>query len=94
METVYDKIENGVIVNSIVASAEEVAALDGTWELRVVTPLTAEETGRAWRNGELRSTDWIVSITDHPQRSSYLTYRANLRDWPSTSDFPNTKPTL
>lgn len=49
---------------------------------------------RDWRNKELKSTDWIVPVTDHPERASYLTYRTNLRDWPSTDDFPNTKPTL
>jgi len=49
---------------------------------------------KKWRNEELKKSDWIVPITDHPERASYLTYRANLRDWPSTEDFPNTKPTL
>ena len=49
---------------------------------------------RAWRDKELKSTDWIVPVIDHPERASYLTYRTNLRDWPSTDDFPNTKPTL
>ena len=49
---------------------------------------------RAWRDSELSSTDWIVPLSDHPQRAAYLTYRTALRDWPSTSDFPDTKPTL
>lgn len=49
---------------------------------------------RAWRNKELKNTDWIVPITDHPERAAYITYRTNLRDWPTTEDFPNTKPTL
>ena len=53
-----------------------------------------EVAAKAWRDGELKLTDWIVSITDHPERASYLTYRASLRDWPTTDDFPNTKPTL
>lgn len=58
---------------------------------------TAEEiavTARKWRDSELSSTDWIVPLSDHPQRAAYLTYRIALRDWPSTSDFPATKPTL
>ena len=63
-----------------------------------VTPdLTAEEIAadaREWRDSELRATDQIPAITDHPQRAAYLTYRTALRDWPSTSDFPATKPTL
>lgn len=53
-----------------------------------------EVAAKAWRDGELKLTDWIVSITDHPERADYLTYRASLRDWPTTDDFPNTKPTL
>lgn len=97
MEKVYDNIVDGVIINSIVADADFVANLEGTWvlraELNVVEP-TEEQTSRDWRNLELKSTDWIVPITDHPQRDSYLAYRVALRDWPSTSDFPDTKPTL
>lgn len=51
--------------------------------------------GRQWRNEELKNTDWIVAITDHPARDSYITYRAALRAWPSdTENFPDTKPTL
>ena len=56
--------------------------------------LTVIEQERAWRNKELLTTDWVVPLTDHPERASYLTYRTKLRDWPSTDDFPNTKPTL
>lgn len=63
------------------------------------SPITAtseeiEDQARQWRNSELEFTDWIVSITDHPERNSYLTYRTNLRNWPSTDDFPATRPTL
>ena len=55
---------------------------------------TAEETARSWRDKELQATDFISTITDHPQHAAYKTYRTKLRDWPSTSDFPDTKPTL
>ena len=48
---------------------------------------------RGWRDGELESTDWIAQTPDHPQRDDYLAYRVKLRDWPTTSDFPDTKPT-
>ena len=53
-----------------------------------------EELAREWRNQELLDSDWIVSILDHPQLEAYKAYRVKLRDWPSTSDFPDTKPTL
>lgn len=49
---------------------------------------------RKWRDKELKDTDWIVPITDHPERASNLAYRAILRDWPSTSNFPSIRPTL
>jgi hypothetical protein len=49
---------------------------------------------RLWRDRELASTDWIVSVTDHPQHSVYLEYRQALRNWTDTPDFPETRPTL
>ena len=49
---------------------------------------------KLWRNEELSNTDYIVPLTDHPDHTATLAYRVALRDWPSTSDFPDTKPTL
>lgn len=54
----------------------------------------ARQEARSWRDIQLFNTDHIVPLTDHPDHSSTLAYRVALRDWPSTSDFPNTKPTL
>ena len=48
---------------------------------------------REWRNKELKETDFIVPLSDYPNRTAWMTYRQELRDWPSTSDFPATKPT-
>ena len=48
---------------------------------------TAEE--KWWRDSELQSTDYIVPLTDHPQHAAYMTYRQELRDYPSQEDFPN-----
>ena len=53
--------------------------------------LEAEE--RAWRNYELKRTDFIVPLTDFPNHAAWITYRQELRDWTTTSDFPETKPT-
>tara|TARA_B100000945_G_scaffold318854_2_gene324646 strand:+ start:471 stop:749 length:279 start_codon:yes stop_codon:yes gene_type:complete len=53
-----------------------------------------EEIAREWRNTELKTSDWIMSVSDHSQLSAYTAYRKKLRDWPSTADFPKTKPTL
>lgn len=99
MEIVYEKIENNVVVDSIVADAAFINTLPDSadWTLQVLpedVPLTAEETARKWRDTELKNTDFWVPTTDHPQYSDRMAYRIALRDWPSTSDFPNAKPTL
>tara|TARA_R110002012_G_scaffold5775_3_gene26793 strand:- start:499 stop:804 length:306 start_codon:yes stop_codon:yes gene_type:complete len=74
-----------------------VTADGGSYEL-VTYPAPSEAEiasfHRDWRNDELAKTDFIVPLSDHPQRSAYMTYRTQLRDWPSTSDFPDTRPTL
>ena len=54
----------------------------------------AAEEARQWRDGQLSSSDFIVPLSDHPQRAAYMTYRTALRNWPSTDAFPATKPTL
>lgn len=67
---------------------------DGTnWSLPAEIPATEAEQ-RAWRDAELVSTDLTSLLTDHPQQSDIVTYRQALRDWPSTADFPLTRPTL
>ena len=50
--------------------------------------------GRFWRDQELKNSDWIAAIPDHGLHADYMTYRTALRDWPSTEDFPATKPEL
>ena len=97
MEIIYDKIEKGEVVNSIVADAAFIATQDGTWELREQSPIqepTIEELARTWRDKELLNTDYIVPLTDHTLHSAYMSYRQALRDWTDTSDFPLTRPTL
>jgi len=56
--------------------------------------LTAEQEARIWRNEELNTTDTASQTPDWPNRDNIIIYRAALRAWPSTSDFPATKPTL
>lgn len=47
---------------------------------------------RAWRNGAIASTDYLV-MPDYPisaeQRSELYAYRQALRDWPSLDQFPD-----
>jgi hypothetical protein len=93
------KDADGNITNTIVADAEFVEANFEhyeEWTDPNPTPVepTAEEEGRMWRNSELASTDEAAKIPDWPNRANILVYRQDLRDWPSTQDFPDTKPTL
>ena len=55
---------------------------------------TTEQQAREWRDSELVRTDSLFGLTDHPDHSKIVDYRKALRDWPSTSDFPDTQPTL
>ena len=76
---------------------DEILKMQGSLELRYThsaVELPAEDVAREWRNIELMNSDHIAQIPDWPDRDKYLAYRVKLRDWPSTSDFPATKPTL
>ena len=66
---------------SVEPSAEQIKA---AWEAEA----------RDWRNAELNRTDTLSLLTDFPKKTELAAYRTKLRDWPSTSDFPDTKPTL
>ena len=91
------KDADGNITNTITADADFVAANFDHYELwSEPTPAmpTAEEAARMWRNLELEATDKAAQTPDWPNRDNILTYRQALRDWPSTSDFPDTRPTL
>ena len=52
------------------------------------------EGARMWRDMELGRTDTLHLLNDYPNASNLTVYRAALRDWPSTSDFPDTKPVM
>jgi hypothetical protein len=64
-----------------------------TWDTELPLEVRSHY-ARQWRDQQLKHTDWICAIPDHGLYTSYITYRAALRNWPSTSDFPDTKPTL
>ena len=49
---------------------------------------------REWRDQELARTDVLILLPDHPDKDNLTAYRQELRDWPSTGDFPDTRPTL
>lgn len=64
----------------------------GGYREYVYSDKTPEDIARVWRDEELSITDWIVPVTDHPKHALALSYRAELRDWPSTASFPSTRP--
>jgi hypothetical protein len=92
------KDADGNVTNQCIKGTEEfVSATFDHYEAYVtpsVSALTEEQEARIWRDDELRGSDWVVPLSDHPQHTAYITYRAALRAWPSTSDFPDTKPVL
>ena len=81
------KDADGNITNTINADAEFVEAnfeYYAGWVAPTPVEPTAEEEGRMWRDSELSATDYIMPLSDHPQRDAYITYREALRQWPST----------
>ena len=80
-----------MIVGEYVGDAD-LTPYNGEWPY--IPPEKKAADARQWRDEQLVESDWIVPITDHPQHAAYLTYRQALRDWPSTDDFPDTKPVL
>lgn len=81
------------IVQQVFSTLEEalIESSDGVIEMTDEELISLQ---RKWRNMELVNTDYILPLTDHPDHAATLAYRQTLRDWPSTSDFPDTKPTL
>lgn len=64
-----------------------------SWTLDEAAQLEAMLTiERAWRNGAIASTDYLV-MPDYPisaaQRTELYAYRQALRDWPSLDQFPD-----
>jgi len=62
--------------------------------IRAEDLLTPEQKARTWRDNELTRTDVAATVSDYPIADAYIAYRTALRDWPSTEDFPATRPTL
>ena len=65
---------------------------DDGWSHPVKTTEELEAEAREWRDSELSSTDNVAQTPDYPNRDAILVYRQELRDWPSTDAFPDTKP--
>ena len=87
------KYVGGAWTAEIVALEDYKAAFVDTTPEPVAVEEPVEEP-RAWRDSELSKTDILMLLPDYPDKDSLTTYRQKLRDWPSTGDFPATKPTL
>ena len=96
------KVTKDGVSNNIVGTLEfaKKAFPDSTCEV-VPDSISAEQIKerleiqeRGWRNEELERTDTLSLLTDFPKKTELAAYRTKLRDWPSTSDFPDTRPTL
>ncbi len=105
----YYKIINGVAeskqsdingFSGVWAAAEEGFGFgdlwneDDGWSHPIKTTEEIETKAREWRNTELQATDFMMPLSDYPNRDAWITYRQELRDWPSTDAFPDTKPTI
>ena len=90
------KDADGNITNPVINADEEFVAANFDYYEKFVAVhnITAEGTAIVWRDEELKATDLAAQTPDWPNRDNIVTYRAALRNWPSTADFPDTKPTL
>jgi len=102
MNTIIENLTETLRVDNPI-QGDKIKHINNTTGLIVITTYSdpivipqeeIEDSARDWRNEELSKTDHIVPLTDHPDHAATLAYRVALRDWPSTSDFPDTKPTL
>ena len=96
------KITKDGVSNTIVGSLEfaKTAFPGATYEDLTIYPTEEDfeklhkENSRAWRDSELERTDNLSLLTDFPKKTELAAYRTKLRDWPTTSDFPNTRPVM
>ncbi|MDG9881734.1 phage tail assembly chaperone [Pseudomonas sp. GD04058] len=85
---------------------------DGTWRIDsegsivkhpAVEDLDVDTSERAWRDGQLNATQWLVARYNEErslelttsntleQYSELLEYRQRLRDWPASEGFPDSE---
>ena len=95
-----DGVSN-TIVGSLAFAQEAYPTSEGYSHEDVTVEPTEEEIlnttkihAREWRDRELYRTDSLSLLADHPKKTEIAAYRVKLRDWPSTSDFPNTRPVM
>ena len=76
------------------ASEADLAPYTGAWPIPL-SDVKLAKGAKEWRDEELIETDKMAQhLPDHSGHAAWKNYRTALRNWPSTSDFPATKPTL
>ena len=91
------KNDAGEVINTINADEEFVKANFTNYSKKIFEEkkyTDKEALGRGWRNGQLTLSDIDPEhLSDHPKHDAWKAWRTALRDWPTTSEFPDTKPT-
>lgn len=88
---------SGNVTNPLLKGSEEFVSANFDHYEKYVEPTVSIDPAieaRGWRDSELNRTDTLSLLTDFPKKTELAAYRTKLRDWPSTSDFPDTRPTL
>jgi len=92
------KNDSGEVINTVNADEEFVKANFTNYSEKVFEKkeyTDKEALGRGWRNTQLTASDIDPEhLPDHPKHDAWKAWRTALRDWPSTTDFPDKKPTL
>ena len=91
------KDADGNVTNQCIKGTEDfVKATFDHYEKYVQSNVSVDPAieARGWRDSELIRTDTLHLLDDYPNASNLTAYRVALRNWPSTADFPATKPTL
>lgn len=86
--------ETGNVIDSIIANESFMKQNHQNYRQVEELILKEVESHREWRNQELNDTDKFMMVSDYPYKDQLAAYRQALRDWPSTEDFPDTRPTL
>ena len=95
-ETVPETLDTStnILLDSINQDVKAKVWNGSAWEDMPISAEQKEAEGRMWRDHELLRTDSLLLLDDYPQKDGLAAYRQALRDWPSTDDFPDTRPTL
>lgn len=82
--------EDGNSINKIVADESFVKENFSSYKL--LPPFRSAKKEIYWRNEMLSQTDSLMILADYPHKEQLTEWRQSLRDWPSTEDFPETRP--